>query len=213
MDGAPSSSGDEKPVASSGPVSSVYDEFIAHLRASGVGEGAPVVGEQFPDFALPNDRGRYRTLMELTDRGPLVLSFNRGGWCPYCVDELTAWGDASEALAKAGGHFASIAGEVGGRAERLHGLIGEAAEVLVDVDHGLALAVGLAFRCSDALQRRYLERGLDLAAIYGSPTWILPVPATFIIGGDRQVHYAFVEPDFRLRADPDDVIARVAAFA
>lgn len=186
--------------------SPVYDAFVARLRATGIGARAPKPGARFPDFALPDDQGRYRSLADLVARGPTVLSFNRGGWCPYCRSELTGWGEHHAALADAGGVFASIAGETGGRAARLHDLVGADAHVLVDVDHGLALAMGLAFRCDTDLQRRYLACGLDLPGIYGSGSWFLPVPATFVVAPDRTVRYAFVEPDFRVRAPIAEVI-------
>lgn len=185
----------------------VYDIFVAKLRGAGVGTAAPTAGSVFPDFALPNARGRYRTLAELTKERPIVLSFNRGGWCPYCRTELTAWGEHAGELDHAGGSFVSIAAETGGRAEQLHALVGDAAEVLVDVDHGLALTVGLAFRCDEDLQRRYLSCGLDLADLYGSGTWFLPVPATFVIDRERRVRFAFADADFRNRADPAEVIS------
>lgn len=191
----------------------VYDAFVARLRATGVGSHAPSVGARFPEFALPDDHGRYRTFAELRREGPLVLSFNRGGWCPYCRAELAGWGERTGALANAGGRFVSVAAETGGRAEQLHELVGAEAEVLCDVDHGLALAVGLAFHCDSDLQRRYLACGLDLAEIYGGGGWFLPVPATFVIDTRGIVRYAFVEPDFRHRADPDIVIAVVKAVA
>lgn len=188
----------------------VYDAFVAKLRSGAVAESAPKRGDVFPDFAIPDAHGRYRSLAELVTDGPIVLSFNRGGWCPFCRGELSAWGERVEALAAAGGRFVTITGEVGGRAEGLHDLIGPDATILCDIDHGLALSVGLAFRCDADLQQRYRACGLDLADIYGGPSWILPVPATFVIDRDQSVRFAFADPDFRIRAEPDDVIAAIA---
>lgn len=191
----------------------VYDAFVAKLRATGVGGGAPRPGEVFPEFALPDDRGCYRSLADLVGEGPLVLSFNRGGWCPWCRAELTGWGQRMDALGAAGGRFVSVAAEIGGRAEKLHAMIGAAAQVLCDVDHGLALTVGLAFHCDADLQRRYLACGLDLADIYGGGGWLLPVPATFVLDREGVVRFAFVDPDFRNRADPGEVIAVVRSLS
>jgi peroxiredoxin len=186
---------------------SVYDAFVAKLRTSGVGETAPRVGDVLPDFALPDHRGRYHKLAALVADRPIVLSFNRGGWCPYCRAELEAWRGHADDLRKAGGRFVSVAAETGGRAEQLREFIGAGAEVLVDVDHGLALALGLAFRCDAELQARYLACGLNLANIYGNGGWLLPVPATFVVDRERRVRFAFVDPDFRHRAEPGEVIA------
>lgn len=187
----------------------VYDSFVTGLRRTGVGTAAPGVGERFPDFALPDDQGRYRSLASFLARGPVVLSFNRGGWCPYCRRELTEWRAQIGALADLGAQFVSIAGETGGRAARLHDWVGPDATVLCDVDHGLALAVGLAFRCGDSLRDRYLAVGLDLGALYGNDGWILPVPATYVLDRAGVIRFAFVDPDFRVRATPDEVLAVV----
>jgi peroxiredoxin len=191
----------------------VYDAFVAKLRSVAVAATAPKVGDTFADFALPDERGRYRSLTDVVADRPLVLSFNRGGWCPYCRSELSAWGERMSDLVAAGGHFATITGEVGGRAGRLHELVGPDAAILCDVDHGLALSMGLAFRCDVDLQRRYRDCGLDLADIYGSEGWILPVPATFVIDRHLTVRFAFTDPDFRLRAEPDEVLAVVASLS
>lgn len=191
----------------------LYDEFVAGLRSANVGSGAPHPGDTFPAFALPDAWGRYRSLDALLGSGPLVLSFVRGGWCPYCVHELRAWNDVLPALAEAGGHFAAVSPEVGGRAAmmgRLLGMSGDA-ELLCDVDLGVALTAGLAFRVNDPMRRRYLEQGLDLAALYGSNAGFLPVPATFVIDQAGVVRFAFADPDFRNRAKPSDVIGAVAA--
>jgi len=191
----------------------VYDAFVAKLRSGAIAETAPQVGERFPEFALPDARGRYRTLDDIITQGPIVLSFNRGGWCPFCRSELSAWGERIDALAAAGGRLVTITGEVGGRAERLHDLVGPDATILCDVDHGLALTVGLAFRYDADMQRRHCDCGLDLADIYGGLGWILPVPGTYVVDRTRTVRFAFADPDFRHRAEPDEVIAVVAGLS
>lgn len=189
----------------------VYDAFVAKLHQNEVAANAPHVGDEFPDFALPDERGRYRSLDAIVADGPIVLSFNRGGWCPFCRGELSAWGERIEALRQANGRLVTVTGEVGGRAGQLHDPVGSDATILCDVDHGLALSLGLAFRCDEDMRHRYLACGLDLSQIYGGDGWFLPVPATFVIDTDRTVHFAFAEPDFRIRAEPDDVIDVIRA--
>ena len=189
----------------------LYDDVVDALRRVGVGAGAPRVGEAFPAFSLPDAGGHHRSLDALLGDGPLVLSFNRGGWCPYCTHELRAWSDALPALADAGGRLAVVTPEVGGRAALLGRLLDGDAEMLCDVDSGVALQSGLAFYLGAPLIRRYKEFGLDLADVYGTPSGFLPVPATFVLDGEGIVRFSFVDPDFRVRAEPEDVIAAVAA--
>jgi peroxiredoxin len=189
----------------------LYDGFVERLTMLEMGKSAPVVGMPFPDLSLPNSRGQYRTIADFLAQGPLVVSFNRGSWCPYCRHELEEWRDAMPALRAAGGNLVVIVGETGGRGAVLETLMDGTAEVLCDVDHGVALGLGLAFYAGAELLRRYLDCGLDLADVYGAQSGILPIPATFVVGVDGIVRYAFVEPDFRLRAEPRAVIGVVEA--
>ena len=191
----------------------IYDSFVDNLHSNGVGRTAPVVGQALPDFALPNARGVYVQSQALIAKGPLVLSFNRGGWCPYCRTELGAWAEAMPDLHRLGGTFVSVTPEVGGRAAAMRDALGLDAEVLCDVDHGVALQLGLAFHLGGELRERYLACGLDLSEAYGSASWFLPVPATFVIDRDGIVRFAFIDPDFRNRAEPADVLAQVASLS
>lgn len=187
----------------------LYDRFIAQLRMQDVGGNAPKVGEAFAPFAIPNSQGRYVDFQERYGGSPVVLSFMRGGWCPYCRSELAAWHRAIPRLEAAGGLFVAVSGEVGGRAETTRCELAPASEMLCDVDHGLAMAMGLTHLISPELHRRWAELGVDLAEIYGDSGWLLPIPATFVVGPDGVVRYAFVEPDFRIRPDTAEIVAVV----
>lgn len=189
----------------------ISDRLIAQLRERNVGATAPKINEPFPDFTLPNSKGIYVELQELLGRGPLVLSFMRGRWCPYCEKELLSWHDAIPRLEAEGGHFVGVSSEVGGLAETFRCDIAPEADMLCDVDHGLAMALGLTFPVDEEFHQRYLEAGIDLAAIFGNSGRILPITATYVIDSDGIVRYAFDDPDFRVRADPAVVIAVVEA--
>jgi peroxiredoxin len=184
----------------------LYDDFTDRLNSLAVGRQAPAVGEPFLPVTLPNHLGQYRDIAELYQQGPLVISFNRGSWCPYCVHELESWRDSLDALRDTGAQLVVVAGEVSGRGDVLANLFNAQVEILCDVDHGAALSLGLAFHVGDELLRRYLECGLDLADIYGTQSGILPVPATFVVDQGGIVRYAFVNADFRVRAKPAEVI-------
>jgi peroxiredoxin len=189
----------------------ISDRLIARLRERNVGATAPKTNEPFPDFTLPNSKGVYVELQELLGRGPLVLSFMRGRWCPYCEKELLSWHDAIPQLESMGGHFVGVSAEVGGLAESFRCDIAPEADMLCDVDHGLAMALGLTFPVDEEFHQRYVDAGIDLAAIFGNAGRILPITATYVIDGDGIVRYAFDDPDFRVRADPAVVIAVVEA--
>lgn len=189
----------------------LYNDFVARMRRLDVGAGAPSVGDRFPEFALLDSRGRLTSLSSRLAQGPVVLSFNRGGWCPYCRAELSAWSDSLFQLAEAGAQLVVVTAEIAGRAEELRRSLGLAADVLCDIDHGVALDLGLAVHLGQDLRREYLDCGLDLAEVYGSPSWLIPIPATFLIDPAGIVRFAYVDVDFRNRAEPADVIAAVQA--
>lgn len=183
-----------------------YDRLVGHLRSQGVASSAPVVGDRLADFALADLGGGRRTLNDLLAAGPIVLCFIRGAWCPYCREEIRAWQECRTALAAAGGRLVFVTADISG------GLSGEGAdedkgaEMLHDVDHGLALTLGLAFWSGVDLQRDLLVGGLDLSESYGHASGILSVPATFVVDREAGVRFAFADPDFRIRAEPKGAI-------
>jgi peroxiredoxin len=183
-----------------------YDALVAELRRHGAGRRAPRVGQKFPGFALPDAQGRFHTLAGLLAEGqPLVISFHRGLWCPWCRVESSGWGDAAAALAAAGARMIMISAEVGGGAAALADRAG--AQALVDVDLGLCLSLGLVISIPAALAEAYRAGGDDLAALLGGSGRLLPIPATFLLDGAGVVRFAFVDPDFRQRAEPAAVLA------
>ncbi|WAC24436.1 peroxiredoxin-like family protein [Blastomonas sp. SL216] len=187
----------------------LYDAFVGRLILLETGHSAPGLGMDFPDLVLPDHLGRYQKLTAVQADGPVVITFIRGGWCPWCRSELDSWNENLAALEAVGGRLVVIVGEVAGRADRIESMLDGKAMVLCDIDHGAALDLGLAFHAGVELVQRYLQAGLDLADIYGTDSGILPVPATFVVDPQGVVRYAFVDPDFRVRAEPLDVISVV----
>lgn len=188
-----------------------YDALIDRLRASHAMAGAPQVGEIAPDFALPDATGRLRRLSDLLADGPVVISFNRGSWCPYCEEEIGAWADNHEALVAAGGRLIIVTPETGGRLAGLAQIAGDGSVVLCDPDLGVALRYGLAFPVGPVVLQQFRDGGFDLAEAYGTANGLLPAPATFLLDRARQVHFAFVDPDFRQRAEPAAVLCALSS--
>lgn len=187
-----------------------YDALVAQLAARGAGRWAPRVGQYFPGFALPDVAGRFHTLADLLAGGqPLVISFHRGQWCPWCRVESAGWGDAASALASAGARLISISAEVAGGAAALAQRSG--AQALVDVDLGLCLALDLVISLPAGLAAAYRDAGDDLAVLLGGSGRLLPIPATFLIDAGGVVRFAFVDPDFRRRAEPAAVLAALGS--
>ncbi|GLS86199.1 peroxiredoxin [Cypionkella aquatica] len=197
----------DQPGASLGTDAAGYEALIERLRASDAMAGAPALGDVAADFALPDPKGRLQRLTDLLAEGPAVLSFNRGSWCPFCAEEVRAWSENRDALIAAGGRLIIVTPETGGRLAGLAQIAGQGVTVLCDPDLGVALRYGLAFPVGLSVLQQYRRDGFDLAQAYGCATGLLPTPATFVLDGARQVHFAFVEPDFRQRAAPAAVLS------
>jgi peroxiredoxin len=183
-----------------------YDELIVRLKTSDAMAGAPGVGDVAADFALPDARGTLHRLSDLLVGGPAVLSFNRGSWCPYCQEEISAWSENRDALIAAGGNLIIVTPETGGRLTALAQIAGDGVVVLCDPDMGVALRYGLAFPVGQTVLQQFQEVGFNLAEAYGTTNGFLPAPATFLLDRARQVHFAFVDPDFHHRAEPAAVL-------
>ena len=183
-----------------------YDSLVQGLRDAGVGQEALRAGDTAPDFALSSAEGRIVTLADLLAKGPVVLSFYRGKWCPYCVTELEALREATADIAALGATLVAVTAEdCGGAlaAKRKHSL---EFEILCDLENGLGLTFGLVFRVPDAIRHFYQEADLNFPLIYGNESWFLPVPATYVIGRDGVIRHAYVNPDFRERLDPVTIL-------
>jgi peroxiredoxin len=182
------------------------EDLILRLKASDVTAASLKAGERLPDFLLPSTDGRLVALQELLARGPLVVSFFRGAWCAYCTEELQALEAAWPEIARLGASLVAVTPDTGGAiaaAKRDNRL---SFPVLSDADNGFALACGLVYRVPDALRRPFEQLGVDLAVRHGNDAWLLPIPATYVVDRGGVIRHAEVDPDFRRRMEPDEII-------
>lgn len=182
-------------------VAAAYDRLIVRATAAGVSPATPDVGEPMIDFVLPDREGHLVSLNGLLEEGPLVVSFNRGHWCPFCRTELREIAAAHGELQALGAQVVSIIPE---RAEYCNKLVednGLPVQVLSDIDLGLALELGLVIWTGDQLGDLFLERNLNIPLFQGNDGWFLPTPASFVVGRDGTVLARSVEPDFRRRME------------
>ena len=183
------------------------DRLVHGLIETGAAEGALKVGDRVPEFMLPNAEGRLISSSEVIGDRPAVLSFYRGVWCPYCSAELNALADVSLRLREAGANVVAITPEVGGVALKTKKERQLDFEILCDVDNGLAMDFGLMFRIPDDIQPGYLKFNVKLPLIYGNDSWMLPIPATYVVSRDGTIAHAYVNPEYRERYDPDNLLA------
>ena len=187
------------------------EEVITRLHRAELAVHAAKTGETAPGFLLPDADGRLVASADLLAGGPLVLTFFRGGWCPYCNITMRVMETALPAIASAGGRFAAIWPDTGGAAARAKRELMLSYDFLIDVDNIVATLFGIVFRLPPLYRALLSDGGIDLAERHGNTAWLLPVPATFIIAPDGVIRYASVNVDFRMRVSPEEIVRQLEA--
>jgi peroxiredoxin len=181
------------------------DRLVARLKETGGGENAPRPGEAMPAFLLPDETGRLVSLKSLLARGPVAVMFFRGHWCPYCRLNIRAVSQAMDRIEAAGGQVVAITPEVQAFAQQFKAEAGVRFPVLSDLDNGYALSLNLAIWLGAEIKA--LLSYQDMASYHGNDGWVLPIPASFVVGRDGKIKARFIDPDFRNRMEIDDLIA------
>jgi peroxiredoxin len=180
---------------------------VAEIEASGVAPGL-AVGEHAPDFTLLDALGESVTLSELLANGPVVLTFYRGEWCPYCNVQLRHLEQALPNFQKFNATLVAVSPQSPDHALSLTEKNDLKFPVLSDVDQDVALAYRVQFTLGgdlEDLQVNVFQN--DPSVQNANGTRSLPVPATFVIDRQGVVQAAFVDADWRVRVAPEDVEA------
>ena len=184
----------------------IVDRMVSRLKLSGAGQSAPAPGEPMPPFLLPDQDGRLTNLEDLLSRGPAVISFHRGHWCPYCRLNADALAKIEPEVAARGGQIVAITPELQEFAAELKSDAKASFPILTDINNGYALALNLAIWINDEKRGAMTDAGWDISPYQGNKCWVLPIPATFVVGGDGRVKARFVDPDYRKRMGIDDIL-------
>ncbi len=191
----------------------LLDGAIERLRMLQVVEHGLAVGDVLPDFVLPDSGGRPVASDDLLTSGPLVLTFFRGPWCPYCSMTLEALNGIQPAVRRLGGTMVAVAPLACGELERLARERALDLHLLSDRDAAYAGLCGVRFEMTEeatALYRRLAVRfDLHIPGLDGTAGWELPIPATYVVGRDGVIVFAFGDADWSRRADPDEVVGVV----
>ena len=186
----------------------LYEAQIEELRASGLVAQALAVGSLAAGFSLPDARGGSFALSDALSRGPVVLVFYRGGWCPYCNIALKAYQRVLPEINALGAELVAISPERPDLSLSTAEKNDLAFAALSDTGNRVADAFRAGLSAADRSgTKAYASNGIDLAAINAADEWRLPVPATFIIAATGRVTLAHIEVDYRRRLDPDAVLA------
>jgi peroxiredoxin len=183
----------------------VMERHINELR-NGLAKTALKAGDQTPPIVLANAKGVIVDIKSLLGRGPVIVTFYRGGWCPYCNLELRAFQQILPEIKAAGATLVAISPEKPDDTLSTAEKNALDFEVLSDVGQKVGRAFGLVYTFSDELKWAYREFGLDIPGKNGTDEWALPISATYVIGQDRQIVYAYTDADYRDRAEPAEVL-------
>jgi peroxiredoxin len=183
------------------------DDLVARLKQHDVGENAPRPGEKMPNFVLPDDKGQLVSLDSLLRKGPVAVTFHRGYWCPYCRINTRALAEAQNQIEAEGGQIAAIMPDREHFTAELKAEANAPFPILTDFDNGYALSLNLAFWVGEVMQNLMTMAGWDVSRSQGSDTWLLPIPATFVVDTDGKVAARFLDPDYRKRMTIEDLLA------
>lgn len=182
------------------------DRLINRLRQYGAGESAPKPGEPMPGFVLPDENGDRVSLDDLLDEGPVAITFHRGHWCPYCRININALAQAQKELAKGEGQIIGIMPDLQKFVAELKSQSNVPFPILSDMDNGYALSLNLTVWVGAELQKMLQER-VNIPSFQGNSSWMLPIPATFVVGRDGLIRARFIDPDYRKRMTISDMLA------
>jgi len=183
------------------------DEIINEAKAFEKGKNAIKIGEKAPNFELPNPLGEPIELFELLSKGPVVITFYRGSWCPYCNLQLRALQDRLNDIHQLGATLVAISPEVPDSSMTKNEMSEMEFIVLSDQDAKVASQYGVAWEVPEfLLEHMRIDRNLDLNKINNGNSNVLPIPATFLLGIDGVVKWNYVNVDYRTRSEPDEII-------
>ena len=186
----------------------IMERHIAGLRSGVIAKTALKVGDRAPAIVLENATGATVDVGTLLKKGPVIVTFYRGGWCPYCNLELKAYQEILPQIVAAGASLVAISPEKPDDTVSTAEKNALTFEVLSDVGQKVGRVFGLVYEFTDELKSAYHGFNLDIPARNGTPgEWALPVSATYVIDHDGSIVYANTDPDYRDRADPRDVLA------
>jgi peroxiredoxin len=168
---------------------------------------APQVGDEAPDFALPDQRGEEVHLSALLRRGPVVLIFYRGAWCPYCNLQLRTFQAHVDQILALGAQLVAVSPQTPDRSLSMADKNDLEFLVLSDVGANVIDRYGLKYEVDAETRALFEAVGNDLGTYNGPGNWVLPAGATFVIGEDGAVRYANVRGNWTERAEPAEVLA------
>jgi peroxiredoxin len=184
----------------------IVDRLVSRLREHGAGDSTPKVGDIMPPFALPDENGRLVNLDDLLEGGPAIVTFHRGHWCPYCRISINTLAKAQQRVEALGARMVAIVPESAPFASEMKFESNVRFPILSDMDNGYALSLNLAIWVGAEMEEYMTRLGRSLPQYQGNESWMLPIPATFVVRTDGRIKARFVDPDYRKRMAVEELI-------
>lgn len=188
----------------------ISERAVAELFATGIEDRILPVGATAPKFALKDTMGKVLRSADLLELGPLIVKFFRGRWCSYCSTELETWRDLYGQIRERGVLMVAISPQVERQNDFMANQHGLPFPLLSDAGNKVAEQFGLVYTLPDEMQNYYRSILVNIPFVNEDQSWTLPLPATYVIGKDGTVLFAEAHADFRVRPEPEEVLA--AAF-
>ena len=182
------------------------DSFVGRLKSAGAGEFAPKRGERRAPFVVPNEQGKVVGLDSLLAKGPAAIVFLRGHWCPYCQLTAAALTQVQSRIAGTGGTVVVITPEILPFTRALRDQSQAAFPTLIDMDNGYAMSINLVIWVDESMSGLIASAGWDVPKYQGNSSWMLPIPASFVVNPRGEIVARFVDPDYRKRMDLDELV-------
>jgi peroxiredoxin len=180
-------------------------EFVKQQQATGLATGLRE-GAAAKDFALKDAFGNDIYLYDELAKGPVVLTFYRGGWCPYCNRQLRAYQEILPEIEALGGQLIAISPQLPDQSLSFQEKADLTFKVLSDPTGIVSAAYNLLYDVSEGLKEAFLSLNINLKEYNGSDHWILPVPATFMIDEHGVIRTSYVNADFTKRLEPEEIL-------
>ncbi len=184
----------------------LYEAKIEELRTRFALEAAAGLGSIAPDFRLPDVKGNLVSLSDLLRDGPVVVTFYRGGWCPYCNIQLRAYQATLPQMATLGARLVAISPQLPDQSLSTAQAAELTFHVLSDVGNQTARRFGLVYALPEELRAALASNNKALPGINGDESWELPVPATYVIARDGRIVLAYIEVNYRKRLGPEAIL-------
>jgi peroxiredoxin len=191
-------------------IQAIHEQVIGELREGGTAQRALAVGAPAPSFKLTDHDGKAVSSAELLARGRLIICFFRGRWCPFCVGQLEAMNRILPQIRDGGASLVAVSPQTVQQSFFMAEQHRLSFPLLSDAGNHVARQFGLVYRIPDNQQAIYRRALINLPFTNGDDSWELPIPAVYVVDRDGTIHFAAVNPDYKERPEPQEILERLA---